>query len=147
MPIDLPTSRPRRGMFPVLGISVLLALCIAPIIALFSVGAWLGRDCVTLNQAEGEAGPSFVWRIETEKCGNGPLVTNVLVAPRGKTLALAASSTGKPRPIGVRREPDGSAFVLLESDGTTVANPVMLPLKVSGRPATPLVLANGLPKK
>lgn len=127
--------------------AALLVLCIAPIVALFSVGAWLGRDCVLQGRSEGDAGANFVWRIETERCGQGPLVTNVLVAPRGKTLALAASSTGHPKPVGVHRGADGVAFVLLESEAGSAPRAVMLPLKVSGRPSTPLVLADGLVKR
>lgn len=139
-------QRQQRSVLPKGAIIALLALCIAPIVALFSVGAWLGRDCVTQGRSSGDAGPNFVWRIETEQCGNGPVVTNVLVAPRGKTLALAASSTGQPRPISVHREADGRTFVILEGSTKKPSQAVVLPLKVSGRPATPLVLANGQPR-
>lgn len=147
MPTE-PTSRTRiRRRFPVLGIAVLLALCIAPIVALFSVGAWLERDCATKSTTSGEAGPNFVWRIDVEQCGKGPLVTNVLVAPHGKTLALAASSVGNPRPTGVQRSADGTTFVVLEGGSGNAPTAVLLPLKASGRPATPLVLADGRPKR
>lgn len=146
MQTQLPSQPRQRSHLPKGAMIALFALCIAPIIALFSVGAWLGRDCVTKGSSSGDAGPNFVWRIETEQCGKGPVVTNVLVAPRGKTLALAASSTGQPRPISVHREADGKTFVLLEGNSEKPSAAVMLPLKVSGRPATPLILANGQPR-
>lgn len=134
--------------FPWIPVAVLLGLCIVPVAALLSVGAILGRDCVVERATEGVAGRSMVWRIEQQRCGNGPLVTNVLLAPRGKTLALVASSTGSPQPIGVERADDGVTTLLLEGTGGagSIGAAIVLPLKSTGRPAKPLVLANGRPK-
>ena len=98
MPTVLPQPAARPSPFPRLAIGALLFLCIAPVVALFGISAYLDRGCTVANRLDGEAGPSMVWRIETQRCGNGPEVTNVLVAPRDKTLALAASSSGVPRP-------------------------------------------------
>lgn len=127
--------------------AALLVMCIAPVVALFTIGAILDRNCIIESRVDGEAGVNMVWRIETQRCGDGPRVSNVLLAPRGKTLALAASSTGVPRPIAVDRTADGAAMLRLEAEAGGAPQAIMLPLKSTGRPAKPLVLANGLPKR
>ena len=127
--------------------SALLALCIVPVVALLGIGAYLGRDCVTLATFEGKASTTLAWRIEQERCGDGPLVTNVLVAPAGKTMALAASSTGTPAPVGVARYDDGTTTLLLAAAASDGATARVLPLKTTGRPAQPLVLRDGLAKR
>ena len=143
MPTVFPQSATRPSSFPRFAIGALLFLCVAPVAALFAISAYLDRGCTVAKRIDGDAGPSMVWRIETQQCGGGPIVTNVLVAPRGKTLALAATSTGAPRPSGVTREPTGSAFLHFEAVGDQPPLSIMLPLKATGRPAQSLVIAEG----
>jgi hypothetical protein len=147
MPVNLPDRPRRKGAFPWIAGTALLLMGVVPIVALFSIGAVLDRGCTTGARAEGEAGPSLVWRIEQQKCGSGPEVSNVLLAPRGKSFALVASSTGVPRPVGIDRTAQGTTMLVLEAVAGQDAKAVMLPLKATGRPAQLLVLANGQPKR
>lgn len=146
MPTSLPAPTSHRGKFPLAALAILLALCTAPIVALFSVGAILDRNCRIESQQDGEAGRNMIWRIEVQRCGDGPLVSNVLLAPRGKTLGLVASSTGSPRPVAVDQASDGTTMLRLEAVAGAAPRSIMLPLNATGRPAKLLVLADGLPK-
>lgn len=138
-------TRPHAG-FPKAAVAALLVLCIVPVLTLFSIEALLGRNCITESTDDGVAGGNLLWRIETQRCGNGPLVTNVLLAPRGKSFALVASSTGTPRPVSVERNTDGTTLLKLDSPTASGFATHALVLKSTGRPARPLVLANGQPK-
>lgn len=146
MPTTLPPSpRPARK-FPWIALSALFVLCVVPVIALLTVGAILDRNCKIEGKREGEAGTNMVWRIESQRCGDGPLVDNVLLAPRGKSFALVASSTGTPRPVAVDRTADGITSIRLEGNSGEVGKAFVLALSVTGRPRKPLVIANGQPK-
>lgn len=134
-----------KKKFPLIVAGILLVMGIVPVVGMVLISNYLGRDCTTITAKQGTATVSFVWRIETERCGNGPVVTNVLVAPRGKSLALAASATGSPLPARVSRTDDGTTLVLLSGPAKDGASARMLPLKGSGRPARPLVLIDGVP--
>jgi len=138
------STAPRHGgNFPKVAILVLLTLCLVPILALFSVETLLSRGCTSESASQGEAGGVLVWRIEHQRCGPGPIVSNVLLAPRGKSFALVASSTGSPRPIGVERRDDGTTLLQLQSTGADGGRFHVLHLKSTGRPKRPLVLADG----
>jgi hypothetical protein len=137
---------PGKNRFALIAGLILLFICIVPVATLLLLGPVLERGCTTLNATDGEAGPVLVWRIETVRCGNGPAVTNVLLAPRGKTLVLAASATGQPRPRAVTRSQDGITAILLDGAAADGAVSRVLALKPTGRPAYPLVLADGRPK-
>jgi hypothetical protein len=141
-----PSHRTPGRRFAVVAALVLVTLGAVPVLALFRLDALLSRDCVTERSVDGDAGGNLVWRIETLRCGGGPLVENVLVAPRGKSFALVASSTGQPRPVAVRREADGTTRLVLEGDKGREASELLLALKATGRPAKPLVLKDGRPK-
>lgn len=143
-----PNTAPMRphASFPTMAVVGLLALGIVPVLSLFVIDKVLDRGCTVSDRIDGEAGPTMLWRIETQRCGDGPVVTNVLLAPRGKSFALVASSTGVPRPQSVHRAPDGSTLLVLERQGAKEADVHVLMLKSTGRPAQPLVLANGRPK-
>lgn len=146
MPTTLPPSpRPARK-FPWIALSALFVLCVVPVIALLTVGAILDRNCKIEGKREGEAGTNMVWRIESQRCGDGPLVDNVLLAPRGKSFALVASSTGTPRPVAVDRTADGITSIRLEGNSGEAGKAFVLALSVTGRPRKPLVIANGQPK-
>lgn len=147
MPTNLPSRARRHGAFPWVALTALFVMCTVPVVALFTIGAVLDRNCQIISRVDGDAGTNMVWRIETQRCGDGPLVSNVLLAPRGKTLALAASSTGAPRPIAVDRTADGVTTLRLEAEPGGKSQAIILPLKATGRPAKPLVLANGQPKR
>ncbi len=137
---------PRGGRrIPWIAVGLLLALCIAPIAAMIVIGSMLGRDCQVLSASEGEARPNLLWRIEVQRCGTGPQITNVLVAPRGKSLALAASARGAPTPVSVGRSEDGTAWIVLDHASSDGSKERVLPLKATGRPAQPLVLVDGTP--
>ena len=139
-----PARRPARR-FPLAIVGVLLLFGITPVVGMIVITRVLDRGCSILDAGEGEAVPNLLWRIEREQCGTGPGVWNVLVAPRGKTMALAASLTGSPHPQEVTRTPEGIVSLVLDgaaSDGTRVR---LLPLKGTGRPARPLVLRDGMP--
>jgi len=136
----------RSRIFPLVAGGILLVLCTIPVIALLTLGQFLDRGCRVENTRSGEAGSVMVWRIETVRCGQGPAVTNVLLAPRGKSMVLVASATGTPLPAAVMRSEDGVTSIVLDGatrDGVTSRT---LALKATGRPATPLVLADGRPK-
>lgn len=126
-----------------LAIAVMLFLGVAPVIGMIVITAMLGRDCSVLSTTEGEARPNLLWRIEVQQCGSGPAITNVLIAPRGKSFALAVSARGQPTPIGVERSEDGRAWVMFDRKSADGSMSRMLPLKATGRPAQPLVLFNG----
>lgn len=134
-----------RRPIPWLAVAMLLALCIAPIAGMIGISAMLERDCRLLNAREGEALPNLLWRIEVQRCGTGPEITNVLVAPRGKSFALAASAKGSPTPVGVERSEDGKAWVVLDGPSRDGSRERNLALKATGRPAEPLVLVDGNP--
>jgi hypothetical protein len=135
----------RRAARPVLrgAMVALLALCLAPIVSIIAIEALLTRDCRTASAREGDAGGNLVWRIEVQRCGGGPLVTNVLLAPRGKSFALVASSTGQPAPVAVERSADGVTRLLLAASPNGAAAAIVLALKPTGRPVRPVVLADG----
>lgn len=137
-------ERKRHGL-PWGAVAMLLALCIAPVAAMVVITSMLGRDCRVLTSSEGEARPNLLWRIEVQRCGTGPQITNVLVAPRGKSFALAASARGVPTPVGVERSDDGRAWLVLDGRSSDGATERALPLKATGRPSQPLVLVDGAP--
>lgn len=145
MPDMLTASTATRhgGNFPKVAIAVLLALCLVPVLALFSVEALLSRGCAIESASQGDASGHLVWRIEHQRCGSGPLVSNVLLAPRGKSFALVASSTGLPRPMSVERRDDGTTMLMLGATGADGGRIHVLHLKSTGRPKRLLVIADG----
>lgn len=140
------TSRVSGKRLPLIAAGVLVALCALPVASLFLIEGFLSRDCVTEDVSEGAAGGVLVWRIEMQRCGSGPRVANVLLAPRGKSFALVASATGQPLPVGVERSPDGTTHLILSGESRDGTRAHLLALKSTGRPAKPLVLADGVAK-
>ncbi len=132
--------------FPRLAISVLLVLCVSPLAVMLGLEAVLSRDCDIERARDGDAGGNLMWRIESTRCGDGPVVDNVLVGPRGKSLALVASVTGEPRPVAVQRDGDGATRLLLDGATPGGGHDFLLALKASGRPAKPLVVRDGRPR-
>lgn len=132
--------------FPRLAVSVLLVLCAAPLAVMFGLEAVLSRDCTIERARDGDAGGNLVWRIESTRCGDGPVVHNVLVGPRGKSLALVASVTGEPRPVEVQRDGGGVTRLLLDGETPGGGHDFLLALKATGRPAKPLVVRDGRPR-
>jgi hypothetical protein len=125
-------------------IIALVGMCTAPVVGFFVISAWLDAGCTRQVLATGESGPTLVWQLEHETCGGAP-ITNLLIGPRGKTLALGASFTGLPAPVGVAMEQGTHWVELVDRDGRP-ARRLALPLKPTGRPASPLVVADGVPK-
>jgi hypothetical protein len=139
-------GRPQGRGFVKVAVAGMLALGIAPVVSFFGISAWLDRDCQARTLAQGESGPALVWTIERQICPGGVPVVNVLVAPRGKTLALAGSFTGTSLPLRVIPANVGHAVVLAGADGGE-ASVMRLPLKATGRPSMPLVVADGVAKR
>ena len=77
-----------RKRFALIVGGILLVMGIVPVLGMVLFSLYLERGCALLGATDGEASSSFLWRIETQRCGEGPVMTNVLVAPRGKSLEV-----------------------------------------------------------
>jgi hypothetical protein len=145
-PLAPGAARPGKGgdRFVRTAIFAMVGMCAVPVAGFFLISVWLDAGCTRQVLATGESGPTLVWQIEHETCGGAP-ITNLLIGPRGKTLALGASFTGMPTPAGVTMDQGAHWVGLVDRDGRP-AGRLALPLKMTGRPASPLVVANGVPK-